>query len=209
MPLERAQRLAAGLAFRAAAGDVVSGWRVHARLGERDDVDGGVGLAVAAAVEAVADGPSGGSLQRSDAGELRELRVGAEAVDAGDLGEQPGGVDDADAGNGQQRRGVSADQDAEIALELLDLRVELADTGEQFQGDAPQDGWLKRRQLALEPVYDAGDIQRSRGRVQRWVELVNQPAQAGGMAGALDDEVAAMVEQQRDLALRARQPRDR
>src|SRR5918997_477093 len=50
---EAAHGFESGLAFGAFAGDVVEGFGVAARAGERDPVDGGVELAVAAAVESV------------------------------------------------------------------------------------------------------------------------------------------------------------
>src|SRR4051812_49590349 len=53
---EAAHRFQAGLAFGALASDVVLGLGVASRPGERDPVDGGVDLAVAAAVEAGAGG---------------------------------------------------------------------------------------------------------------------------------------------------------
>src|SRR4051812_49731350 len=54
--LEAADRLLGGLAFGAFAGDVVLGLGVAAQARDGDAVDGGVDLAVAAAVEAVAGG---------------------------------------------------------------------------------------------------------------------------------------------------------
>jgi hypothetical protein len=53
---EAAERLAAALAFGAFALEVVASRRVVAALGDRDPVEGGVELAVAAAVEPVSLG---------------------------------------------------------------------------------------------------------------------------------------------------------
>ncbi len=53
---EAADRFAGGLAFGLPALDVVAGLRVAAGAGDGDAVQGGVDLAVAAAVEAVAVG---------------------------------------------------------------------------------------------------------------------------------------------------------
>jgi hypothetical protein len=50
-----------------------------------------VELAVAAGVQAVAVGASGGDGDRRVAGEAGELRVGGEAVDVGDLADELGG----------------------------------------------------------------------------------------------------------------------
>jgi hypothetical protein len=58
---------------------------VAARAGDGDAVDGGVDLAVAAAVEAVAVGLAGADRDRCDAAGAGELGVGGEALGAGDL----------------------------------------------------------------------------------------------------------------------------
>jgi hypothetical protein len=54
--LEAADRFAVGLAFGFLACDEGDGFRVAAGAGDGDAVDGGVDLAVAAAIEAVAVG---------------------------------------------------------------------------------------------------------------------------------------------------------
>jgi hypothetical protein len=53
---EAADGFAVGLAFGGLAGDVVAGFWVAAGAGDGDAVDGGVDLAVAAAIESVAVG---------------------------------------------------------------------------------------------------------------------------------------------------------
>ena len=55
---EAADRFAVGLAFGAFAGDVGAGFGVAAGAGDGDAVNGGVDLAVAAAIEAVAVRPA-------------------------------------------------------------------------------------------------------------------------------------------------------
>src|SRR3954451_12213870 len=67
--LEAAHRFQAGLAFGALASDVVLGLGVASGPGERDPVDGGVDLAVAAAVEAVAVGLARADRDRGAAGQ--------------------------------------------------------------------------------------------------------------------------------------------
>jgi hypothetical protein len=68
--LEAAVDVAVGFAFGGAAGDVGLGFGVvAASAGERDAVDGGVELAVAAAVQPVSGGLAGGGFQRADAGQ--------------------------------------------------------------------------------------------------------------------------------------------
>ena len=72
---EAADGVAVGLAFGVLARDVVLRVRVAAGAGDGDAVDGGVDLAVAAAVEAVAVGASGADRDRCDAGGSGELGV--------------------------------------------------------------------------------------------------------------------------------------
>jgi hypothetical protein len=57
-------------------------------LGDRDPVQRQVELAVAGAVEPMALLFARRGIKWSDAGELGQLRIGAEAIDAGDLGEE-------------------------------------------------------------------------------------------------------------------------
>src|SRR3954452_18937819 len=73
--LEAADGLGAGLALGALAGEVGLGFGVAAGAGDRDAVDGGVDLAVAAAVEAVAVGVAGADRDRGDAAGSGELGV--------------------------------------------------------------------------------------------------------------------------------------
>ena len=54
----------------------------------REHVERVVELTVAAGVEAVAVGPSGGDRDRRASGDARELRVAGEPVDPGDLADQ-------------------------------------------------------------------------------------------------------------------------
>jgi hypothetical protein len=82
---EAADCFAVGHAFGSFAGDVGAGLGVAARAGDGDAVDGGVDLAVAAAVEAVAVGLAGADRDRCDAAGAGELGVGGEALGAGDL----------------------------------------------------------------------------------------------------------------------------
>jgi hypothetical protein len=56
-------------------------------------------------------------------------------------------------------------------------------------------------QLALEAIQDPEVVQRPAGRIDRRVQLVEQPAQAALQPRALDDQVGSVIEQQRDLAL--------
>jgi len=101
---EAAHGFEAGLAFGAFAGQVVLGLGVAAGAGERDAVNRGVELAVAAAVQAVAVGLAGADRDRGDAGGAGELGFGAKAAGAGDLAEQLGRGQGPEAGLGEQLR---------------------------------------------------------------------------------------------------------
>jgi len=96
--LEAADRFAVGLAFGSFASDVVLGLWVAARAGDGDAVNGGVELAVAAAIEAVALRCAGARGDRRDAGGARELCVGGEAASAGDLADELAGGQRPEAG---------------------------------------------------------------------------------------------------------------
>ena len=88
MSFEAADRFAAAFPLGLFAGEVGACGRVHARLRDRDPVEGTVELPVAAAVEAVALVVSRACLERCDAGVAGELGVGVEAFDRADLAEQ-------------------------------------------------------------------------------------------------------------------------
>jgi hypothetical protein len=66
---------------------VVARGGVDACLGEGDHVQGGVELAVASAVESVAQLFAGAGVEGGDAGVAGQLGVVAEAGDVGDLGD--------------------------------------------------------------------------------------------------------------------------
>jgi hypothetical protein len=67
------------LPWAGAPGGVVAGGLVPAQPHHHDAVQRGVGLAVAAAVEAVPDGLAGGGLHRRGAAQRRERGLGAES----------------------------------------------------------------------------------------------------------------------------------
>ena len=65
--------LAFGPAIGGASGDVVAGWLVESHADDDGSIEGGVGLSVAAPIEAVpAGGPPGRGRDRARAAELRE-----------------------------------------------------------------------------------------------------------------------------------------
>ena len=114
--LEAADGFAGALAFGAFAGDVVAGLGVAARAGDGDAVDGGVDLAVAAAVEPVAVGVARADRDRRDAGGAGELGLAAEALGAGDLADELGGGQRPEAGLGEQLRRELRDELGDLAL---------------------------------------------------------------------------------------------
>ena len=73
--LEAADGFLGGLAFGAFAVEVGAGFGVAAGAGDRDAVDGGVDLAVAAAVEAVAVGFAGADWDRGEAARARRRAI--------------------------------------------------------------------------------------------------------------------------------------
>src|SRR3954447_8164208 len=98
---EAADGFAGGLVFGSFAVEGGLGFGVAAGGGDGDAVDGGVDLAVAAAVEPVAVGLAGAVRDRRDAGGAGELGLGAEAGDAGDLTDQLRGGQRSEAGLGE------------------------------------------------------------------------------------------------------------
>jgi hypothetical protein len=108
--LEATQCLALGLALGETAGNVVLRRLVAAQLGDGDATEGGVQLAVAAAIEAEARAVAARGRDRRDAGQASEFRRRAEALDAGDLGDQLRGGERPDAGEGEQARLLASDE---------------------------------------------------------------------------------------------------
>src|SRR3954470_21565267 len=99
--LEAADGFFGALAFGALAGDVVLGFGMAAQAGDGDAVDGGVDLAVAAAVEAMAVGLAGADRDRCDAGGAGKFGVGGESLGAGDLADELGRGQRSEAGLGE------------------------------------------------------------------------------------------------------------
>jgi hypothetical protein len=103
--------LATGLACADALVETVAGSGVAAQPGDRDAVEGGVGLPVAAAVEPVPPGLAGGRFDRAGAAQRGEGRLVVQpfgVVAGGD--EQGGRAVRADAGPLEQLRGMGFDR---------------------------------------------------------------------------------------------------
>ena len=118
--LEAADGFFGALAFGAFAGDVGAGFGVPTQPRDGDAMDGGVDLAVAAAVEAVAVGLAGADGDRRDAGGARELGVAAEAAGAGDLADELGGGQRPETGLAEQLWRDLGDELSDLGLEGLD-----------------------------------------------------------------------------------------
>src|ERR1039458_6889121 len=100
-------------------------------------------LAVAAGVEAVAVGASGGDGDRCAAGEARELRVGLEALDAGDLADQLGRDQYPDSLLCQELWCELSHQAGELLIQFGDRAGQLADATDHVAGDPHPDlGWI-------------------------------------------------------------------
>jgi hypothetical protein len=121
---ERAHGFAFGLALAGAALEVGAGALVVDGAVERDRVEGVVGLAVAAAVEAVANGLAGASGLWCGAVAAGEGGLALEP--AGVAGDQLGGGDRSDPGLLEQRRVERTDQAGELGLVGVGLGCEFA-----------------------------------------------------------------------------------
>jgi len=124
--LEAADDLGLGQAFGGATGGVGAGAWVVAQASEDDHVEGVVGGAIAAAVEAVAVGPSAASGDGGHAAQVRERCLGVQPLGvvpergqelAGDFGADAGQCDQARSGRGHQR--------AEFDVSFADLLAEV------------------------------------------------------------------------------------
>ena len=117
---EAADGLASALAFGFLALEVGTCGGVVAGLGDRDPVERGVELAVAAAVEAVSLDPAGAGFERCDAAVPGKLCVAFEAVDRAELGEQLGCRHWPASWELEQRRRRLDCAELELAIELFD-----------------------------------------------------------------------------------------
>ena len=101
---EAADGFAGGLAFGAFAVEVGAGFGVTASTRDGDAVNGGVDLAVAAAIEAVAVGVARADRDWRESGGACELGVVSKAAGAGDFADELGGGQRPEAGLGEQLR---------------------------------------------------------------------------------------------------------
>src|SRR6266542_105314 len=133
--LEAADDVAFGEAFGGAAGGVGAGAGAVVQPADGDHVQRLVGLAVTATIESVARGASGAGGDRGGGAEAREGGFALQPVDGLAGGDQQlARVHGADAEQAGRARGSDAGEAVELALELSDLEVEVADTpGEAAQ----------------------------------------------------------------------------
>src|SRR5665647_2165113 len=139
VPLQAAQRLAGALALGPLAGHEGLRRLVHAQLGEGDAVQGGVQLAVAAAVQAVAVALAARDRQGCDAGVHGEARRAGEALGPGRLADEAGGAEGAAARQGEEFGGELLGEHGDLAPQAGDLGGERTAAGHAFTGDARLD----------------------------------------------------------------------
>ena len=109
-----------------AALDVGAGARVVAEPVEHDDVEGVVGVAVAASVESVSVGAAAAGRDRRDAAQVGERGFGGDPVGVvAGAGEELAGDLGADTGKGEQRGRDLTDQLVELVVGFADLLGQL------------------------------------------------------------------------------------
>ena len=163
-------------------------------------------LAVAAGVEAVAVGASGGDGDRCAAGEARELRVGLEALDAGDLADQLGRDQYPDSLLCQELWCELSHQAGELLIQFGDRAGQLADATDHVAGDPHPDlGWIGVLQAAGDLDLPGGQDEHPLGDRPVGPEVVQLPAQLVDQPGAVAHEPLAVQPKQPDLKLGAGQ----
>ena len=165
-------------------------------------------MPVAAAVEAVAVGASGGDRDGCAGAGAGEGGVGFEASGAGDLADQFRGYERAHALLGEQLRRGLADQASEFVGQRCNRASELADTADQIAGDPHPDASISASQPAGDLLLSALAGQAPRLDLPFGPEVVQLPAQLVDQSGPGSDQPLPMHAQQADLELDAGQLRD-
>jgi hypothetical protein len=155
-------------------------------------VDGGVDLAVAAAVQAVAVGSPAGDRDGCASGHSGELRVAAKAGDVGDFADQFGCGEDPEAVLGQQVGGVVGDQVSEFVVDLVDGARQVADAVDLVASDPGLRGGWGAAQAASDALLPDGAGQRAVGDRKVGPQVVALPAQLVDQPGSGADEPLAM-----------------
>src|SRR6202521_4055554 len=116
VPLEAASNVSSGLPFCGATSDVIACGLVVAAASEDDDVESRVELAVAAAIEPMTDGLSGGSGDRSDPGQGGKGGLIGQASGMRPSDQDLSCTEGADAGLGAQAGCELLNQTLDLAL---------------------------------------------------------------------------------------------
>ena len=133
----------------------------------------------------------------------RELGVVVKATDASGLADELGGGEHAAAGKREQRWRLCTHERRDLALELECSPRELATATHELATDPYLRRMLGAGKAPCDALEPAAAIQTARRQLERWLELVQVPAQALLDAGALGDEILAVVGEQADLPLGA------
>jgi len=193
VPLERASDLAEGASLGGALVNIGAGVGVHSHAGHDGHVECPVEPAVAATVDAVADGVAGGGGDRVDAREARECCLGADAPRVGPCGVCDSGCDRSDARLVEQAcGGAGGEQGSHLPGEVAQLLVGCADTLGQADGlgTCDTDGEFLG---AGAPGCDGGDVTGGEGAAGVNAEVNNPQECDEGVdrRGALVGDVVA------------------
>jgi hypothetical protein len=145
---------------------------------------------------------------RRRARQPRELGVAGEACDASDLADQLGRDQrPATRISGKPRR-ERDDERGKLLLEVIDRAREIADAVELIARNTDARGLLGSGQAPGEALRPTLTRERAQRDLQLGPEVVQLPAQIVDQCGALLDEAIAVIDEQPDVELDARQVRD-
>jgi hypothetical protein len=159
----------------------------------------GVELPVSVAVEAVASLLAGGGIERCDAGEARELGVGAESADPGGLADQLSGDQSSAALQIEELRRIPCDAQRDLALELVGVDRQGATAGHEVPRDPHLDALRRSSEPPLDAIKPDLAIQGARRNAQFGIDGVKQPPRAILGLGALPHQALAVIDEQLDL----------
>src|SRR5215218_959975 len=199
--LEAADRVFGALALGALASDVVLCFAVAAQAGDRDAVDRGVDLAVAAAVEPVTAGVAGADRDRGDPGGPGELGVRSEPLGAGDLADELGCGERAEPWLSEQVRRDLDDEVSDLAFQLLDRLGQVADAAQLVARNPDADGLVGSGEPPRDAWSPGAVKQRAGGELQVGPEVVQMPLQRVVDRDALTDQSLAVIDQQAQVKL--------
>src|SRR5229473_1165910 len=161
-------------------------------------MQGGVQLAVAAAIEPVPLLVAGGGWNGCGPVVHGERGAGAKATHIGGFAKEFGSGQDAAARECQQTRRKRRHHARQLLLELIDARVQLRGPGCQLPSQLGND-----TVAAIEQRFDSLNrrppAQRPRRNLESRLQLMKQPLQPILYSGSLADQVLTVVEQQLDF----------